>query len=138
MDYNHYWLELETLSENMDESLEYYDPATWINMTLNPEKIDVLVTEAIASLGETADLFSRLSKRAEKNLAGVLKIMLSLPKEIQLTVLGEYYNIGAAKLDKVVSELLDDDSELDYHYNMEDNRDEFLKHLKNVLDSFEL
>jgi hypothetical protein len=132
MDYRKYWLELCRIDEDMDESLEYYDTATWLNMSLAPEKMDSLVVEAIRSLRDTDALFYELSERAQKNCSVILKAILTSPHETQKAVLGQAYAIPEKEIDAKIEELFDDLEGVELHYGMEENREEFLAHIKNV------
>lgn len=47
LDYKHYWGILSNLDENFDESIEYYDPVNWMNMSIDEEVDDKLLKKAI-------------------------------------------------------------------------------------------
>ncbi len=99
MDYRRYWRDLMHMEEEVDESFETYDVAAWLNMSVAPQKTDMLMVEAIGMLRETTDLFEKLMERADKNLVSLLKIILSTPAETQMSVLGANYSIPAKDLD---------------------------------------
>jgi hypothetical protein len=126
MDYQRYWLALSNIDEEMDESLEHYDPATWLNMTVAPEKTDELAMEAISSLSETVNLFSRLMDRAKEQCVLVIGALLSAPASIQNAVLGRAYAIPEDERDERIEALFEGLDDVEPHYNMEKNRDEFL------------
>ncbi len=132
MDYRRYWRELMQIEEEVDESFEVYDPAAWINMSVAPHRTDPLMTDAIGSLRETTDLFEELTERADNNLSFVLKTILSSPVDTQKAVLGSSYNIPDKELDGRIGELFDGLSEVDTHYNVQENRDEFLSMMKQL------
>ena len=132
MDYRRYWFQLLRIEEETDESLEHYDTATWLNMNLAPEKTDSLIMEAIGSLNETSYLFRMVAERAERNCALILKAVLSSPPDTQKSVLGQVYSIPKKELDARIAELFEGLLEVDLHYNMQENRDEFLALMKNM------
>lgn len=131
-DYWHYWMTLENVSENFDESLEYYDTATWINMGLDANKADNLAIETIRSINTAADHFRELNDRAQKNCTVILKAILAAPSATQQEVLGATYDVAPEESDEKIDSLFDAivETGIPYHYQMEENRDEFLAFMK--------
>ncbi len=132
MDYTRYWLGLANIEEGMDEGLEYYDTATWLNMTEAPEKTDDLAMEATGALRETTELFNDLRERAEEQCAQVLHILLSAPADIQTAVLGSAYSIPEEERDERIGEVFEVLIDVEPHYVMEENRDEFLTAIRDA------
>jgi hypothetical protein len=126
MDYRRYWMELTNIEEQFDESIEYYDTATWINMGLSPENADELAFETTGLLRATTDSFYTLMERGERNCAVILKAILSATANAQKAVWGKSYSIPEGTLDDEIKALFEGLDEVETHYNMEKNRDEFL------------
>ena len=129
-DYWHYWVTLETINENFDESLENYDTATWFNIGNAPGKADELSLKAAAALNKARLAFDELKERAKKNCALIIKAVLSTPPTAQKNVLGRSYEIKPEEIDDRIDELLDELDESPYHYEMPKNRDALLKLMK--------
>jgi len=127
MDYRGYWRSLENIAENLDESVEHYDTVTWINMGRSPEKADDLAMEAVEALSEASNVFDQMIERADRNCTVILKAVLSASPAVQKDVLGRTYSLPANELDKRIKELFDGLDEIDMHYQMDENRDAFLK-----------
>jgi len=132
MDYRRYWRSLENIAEEFDESLEYYDTAAWLNMSLNPGKSDVLSMEAAGMLSVTSDIFSQLIERADRSCTTILKAILAAPAAVQQDVLGRAYSIPANELDERIKILLEGLDESDMHYQMEKNREAFIELMESM------
>ncbi|MPW26124.1 hypothetical protein GC105_10005 [Alkalibaculum sp. M08DMB] len=87
-DYSEYWGTIVEIDEQFDESIEYYDPATWMNLTTDIEKADDLIVEAISSLADTSNVLKELVNRAETKLKKILEIILNSDDCFQDVILG--------------------------------------------------
>ena len=126
-DYWYYTITLNELFENFDESIEHYDPASWLNMPQNPKKADDLITGCADSLDVTAGMFDILADRSKEHCATIIKAVLSAPKEAQKAVFGRIYKIEPHEIDAKIEELFDSLAEVEYHHNMQKNRDALLE-----------
>ncbi len=133
LDYHEYDKILYDLVEKFDESVEHFDPATWINMTLDSSKCDKLVTKAIDSLNKAETAFSRLTKRAEDKCKEMLHILLDMDESIQMEILGSYYQPRDGAIDGLFETIF----ELEYKYNMEDGFESFLGYIQEKLSLIE-
>ena len=125
-DYRHYYFELMEIDEQWDESLEYYDLASWFFSAVDAEKMDVLACEAVSAMDNVLDAFNNLSDRAEEHLAMILKAILCASSDVQMKVLGYAYEVEQEDMDARIVELIEKYDETDYCYNMEENRDNLL------------
>lgn len=83
LDYTSYYNQLSDLVEEYDESLEYYDTATWINLTVNDQKVDKLSYKAYKALIKTEEVFNDLVNSSEKECTEALKIVLKSDGKLQ-------------------------------------------------------
>jgi len=126
-DYWHYENTLVRLEDNFDESLEYSDTAAWFNLSLAPEDVDDLTQEGLAVLNAATVVFDRLTERAKKNCARIVKTILDAPPTTQKLVFGCVYKIEPGDMDARIGELFDMLGEVEYHHAMPKNRDAFLE-----------
>lgn len=126
MDYRDYRRTMEQVYENFDESIEYYDTASWINMGYDPEKADTLSMEALGALSETSDLFGQLAERADRSCTVILKAILASPPDVQREVWGRAYSFPPEEVDHRIAGLFEEIDEAETHYEMEKNLTEFL------------
>lgn len=126
-DYWNYKNTLIELEENYDESLEYCDTASWLDMGCAPEKADVLTVEGMTVLNAASDVFDKLTERAKRNCVKIVKAVLSAPPATQKTVFGHEYKIEPQGMDARIDELFDMLDETDYHHSMPENLNAFLE-----------
>jgi HD-GYP domain-containing protein (c-di-GMP phosphodiesterase class II) len=126
LDYDHYRNTLGSLVENFDESVEYFDTATWVNMTRANENADDLVMDCVNSLSETHDYFDDLAEQAEMHLSSMLKITLTAPTAAQLEILGKSFDIAPSDIDNWLEGLFVALTYVNHHHSIPDNYNEFL------------
>jgi hypothetical protein len=131
-DYRHYTESLAGIAEDYDESLEYCETTAWLDLSQKPENVDALTVEGFAALGAAADVFEKLTERAEKNCATVVKAALSAPPATQKAVLGRAYKIAPKDMDAKIAELFEMLGEAEYHKAMPDNLKTFLEVMEEV------
>ncbi len=93
-DYWYYQITLDNLVESYDESLEYYDTASWINLGLAPEKV---AYDGVSALDEALSTFENITKRAKEKCILIVKAILSTPPATQEVVLGRAYKIDTRR-----------------------------------------
>jgi hypothetical protein len=123
LDYQSYASELSELLEKYDESMEYYDPVTWLGSALDIDKHDIKVQKAYSSLRKAADDMSALSDRAEKRVVKLTQLLLSCSKEVRKAVFGKAYIFDAEAMEDIIEESL----EITHTYSVEESRDSFLE-----------
>ncbi len=131
LDYKHYWGILSDLGESFDESVEYYDPVNWANMSIGEEIDDKLLRKAIKNISESEKTFYKLYQRSEEKCRKIFDIILNSDEKIQVAVLKKYYKYD----ETLVDEVFDDEGifSLEYIYNMEEAYDSFLDYINIVL-----
>ena len=129
-DYWYYQITLDNLVESYDESLEYYDTASWINLGLAPDKVDDLAYDGVSALDEALRTFESITERAKEKCILIITAILSTPPATQEAVLGRAYKIDPDEMDEKIEALLDALDETEYHYPMEENRDALLALMK--------
>lgn len=126
MDYYHYRVSLDDLSENYDESLEYCETAAWLDLENAPDRVDDLIVEGFSVLAAASDVFEKLTERAKMNCAKVIKAILTAPPATQRMVFGREYQIEPQGMDAKIEELFSMIGEVEYHQAMPDNLKTFL------------
>ena len=129
-DYCNYEDILSKLAGDFDESLEYYDTASWFHLGYAPEKADALALECVSSLNNASEKFYELTKRAKDRLDIILKVALSAPAATQNAVLGREYNIEPQKIDEWIESLLNMLNETEYYYEMDKNLEALIDLMK--------
>ena len=125
-DYDHYKSMLGGLIESFDESVEYFDTASWVNMTRAPDSSDSLIMDCVSSLMDAHSSFAELADRAEKHLAVMMKVAVTAPTAIQLEILGKSFDISPSEIDGWLDGLFMAMSYADYHRSIPENFNEFL------------
>jgi hypothetical protein len=126
-DYSHYYFSLVDVDEMFDESLEYYDPASWFYSGNDTEKMDEMAFDAVFALRGAVEAIDKLYERAKEQLVTILKVILFAAPATQKEVLARAYNIEPQDVDTKLDDLLEQYVEVDYIYNMEENRDALLE-----------
>lgn len=119
-DYYIYSCELEQLEESFDESLECFDPITWLGMAQDEDGRDSkrqddedLVRLAMASLSEASIQFSELSERAEGKCRDIwMKGLLSNVEGVHEHFFGDKLKLDADMLTKAFDSLFKDEPPL--------------------------
>ncbi|MFZ5353949.1 MAG: hypothetical protein ACOZCL_14685 [Bacillota bacterium] len=88
LDYKEYEMTIDDVLEHFDESMEYYDTATWLNVSLGTNNPDKLLEKCYNSTRKAADDFYKLTQRAEKECKEVLYIIVDSDEETQKSILG--------------------------------------------------
>jgi len=136
-DYYHYRSTLGGLVESFDESVEYFDTASWVNMTRSPENADDLTMDCVSSLSGAYNNFTELSDRAEEQLSVILKVTLTAPDDVQREILGNSYDIAPSEIDEWLECLFVALSYAEYHREIPDNFNTFLEVLNEEWANFE-
>ena len=129
-DYTHYSLTLDGLADDFDESVEHFATASWINMTLNPDKVDKQIVKCVTSLNKASGCFRDLADRAKENFVFFLRAVLATPPATQKAVLGQAYKIEPEEWSERMEELFEDFIEVEYKPSIPDNWNAFLELLK--------
>ena len=136
-DYHHYRSTLGGLVESFDESVEYFDTVSWVNMARTPENADDLTIDCASSLSIAYNNFIELSERAEEHLSVILKVTLTAPDEVQREILGNSYDIDPSEIEERLERLFVALSYAEYHREIPDNFKTFLEVLYDEWENFE-
>jgi len=136
LDYTNYYGELNNLLEKYDESMEYYDTASWFNLPQDTGEVDGLLKESYMALSHAENMFDELSNRAMQECEEVLIIVLKAKKDLQKYILGVEYSLRQETLKKVIEAVFEDPEQIEYHYNMEDTFESFIKHVNDTIKLF--
>lgn len=123
LDYQSYATELSDVLERYDESMEYYDPVTWLGSPLDSDKHDLKVQKAYSSLRKAADDMSALADRAEKRVVKLTELFLSCNKDLRMAVFGKAYIFDKEAMEDIIEESI----EITDTYSVEESRDAFLE-----------
>ena len=126
-DYRQYVNVLFMLIEDFDESLENYDTISWFNLGRATGEVDKLAMDCVKAVHSAADKFEKITVRAREDFVKTLKIVLSLPVEKQIAVLGKAYSIKPEEMDNKIDLLIEIFDEEKYQYKIPDTFDMLLK-----------
>ncbi len=132
LDYHEYEMTLGDVLEHFDESMEYYDTATWLDLSVSTNKPDKLLQKCYKSLRKAADDFLELAQRAENECKEVLYIIADSDKETQKSILG-FTVKKTDNLNEITEDIFDEITDLEYEYNMEKAYENFKTFLKEHL-----
>lgn len=122
IDYQNYHFSISEIFSDFDESLEYYDPLTWMAKTEKEITGDPLVLKANAALAKADDLLCELSARAKKKCRSLLIIILKQNSDFKREVLGKPYLFSKKGIDDVFADCIKIRT-----YTMEDSLEKFIK-----------
>ncbi|MDR1640381.1 MAG: hypothetical protein LBC41_01040 [Clostridiales bacterium] len=120
-DYWHYRNVMLETYEDFDETLEYVDTESWLNLDKYPHDVDDLVSQCDSSLNIVIEHFSILADRAKSNCVKVLRAALKARPATQKKVLGQAYRLDPNEMDEKIEDLFEMLDEEDYFRAMPDN-----------------
>lgn len=132
LDYQEYELTIDDVLEHFDESMEYYDTATWLNGSIETNNPDKLLEKCYYSIRKAADDFNKLTQRTEKECKEALYTVINGSEEIQKSILGFTVKKGI-NLDEIIENVFDEIADLEYEYNMEKAYENFKTYLREKL-----
>jgi len=136
LDYNEYEMTISDLLENFDESMEYYDAATWLDLSMRTNKPDKLLQKCYKSIRKVADDFLELTWRSEKECKEALSMVLSHNEETQKSILGFSLN-KIDKLNEILENIFEEIIDLKYEYNMEKAYENFKTFIREKIERLE-
>lgn len=138
VDYAYYWGQINDVLENFDESLEYFDTASWINIGLKGTANDKLSDLAYKSLDKTEGYFSKLLNQAEEKCVHMWRIVFfnSNAKVIK-HFFGKSVRFDAEIIESIFEDFYEVVNETKYAYSIEANVKNFCKTLRAKLNSIE-
>jgi hypothetical protein len=131
-DYSHYRNVMLGVYDDFDETLEYCDTESWLNLERSPHKVDALISQCEFSLATVTDQFSALADRAKATLIKVLKVALKTRPSTQKKILGQAYSFAPGELNNKIIDLFDALDEVEYCSPMPENMAIFKATMKAV------
>jgi len=132
-DYKEYQMTIDDVLDHFDESMEYYDTATWLDFSISTNKPDKLLQKCYKSLRKATDDFLELTQRAEKECKEVLYIVADSDEETQKSILG--FAVKKTKnFNEIIENIFDEITDLEYEYNMEKAYENFKTFLRENLE----
>jgi hypothetical protein len=125
LDYFKYWNDLQEIDELFDESIEYFDTETWVNLSNTSPKGNELILNAISSFDKTIESFRILMESAESECKELIGQALRMEKDIRKEIFGNILEYDEAIIDEIFMDI----HELEYQYNMEEAFDMFIKYI---------
>lgn len=104
LDYTEYEGTLNELLERLDESIEYYDAATWLSFTMDTKEPDKLLTKCYDTTRKASDNFRKLIDKTFNECLEALIIVFNKDEETQKYIIGFYID-DIEKIQKRLDEL---------------------------------
>jgi len=123
LDYFKYWNDLADIAELFDESLEFYNSEIPENLSNKLTRRDKLTLNTIFSLDKSIESFGELMESAENECKELLGQALKMEKNIKMEIFGSIFEYD----ESIIGEIFEEIHELEFHYNMEDAFDIFIK-----------
>lgn len=123
IDYQDYHMTVENVMEAFDESLEYYDPVTWMSLHSDDVKGDKLAAKTSRTLRKTGDCLYDISKRAQEKCKDMLVLILGMSIDYRQAVLGKAYLYDEDAIEAVFEDCV----EITNVYEIKESKDAFIK-----------
>lgn len=107
MDYKKYWDIVDDLCEELDESMELYDPLTWFSTKVEGFTGDKIIQKAHKQLVSAEGHLYDLYDRAETELKTLIQLIMQKPAETQRFIWKESFEFDDNKLDALFEALMD-------------------------------
>ena len=134
LDMTHYWIALNDVEEAFDESLEYFNPAAWINIGLKGTTNRKDFDKAIKSLRSTSDIFRELMDTTEEKCAEMWQIVFfSSPEAVKKHFFTEIDDYNQEKVNQALEIIFENIFKIEYDGNIENSAYNFAKTLKEIL-----
>lgn len=130
-DYASYSNSLEDILEQLDESIEYYDPIAYIHIASGFGTGDALASNTYYSLRSSLVEMRSLENRAKTWCEELLSLVLTRPLDFQISIFGK----GFLYDPKRISDLISEASYSINEYNIENSFDAFVDLMNQTLES---
>lgn len=117
MDYKNYWSVLDSMSGTFDESIELYDPLTWLALAREDISGDHSLLTAYGDLADAEKSMYEVYERSEKRCGALLKIIMGKEESVQKEIWGHVYEYKDDKIESLFMEAL----ELSSTYSLEES-----------------
>jgi hypothetical protein len=134
-DMAHYWAQVSTVDENIDETVEVFNPAAWMKMTLSGHTGDPIIDEALHYVEQAANALAALMDQAEENCRKCWHMVLLIgPAEVRREFFGQDISVDVETVEEVLNDnLFDIFSEMKYDGTVRTSVSEFALVLKRWL-----
>ncbi|QLG41260.1 hypothetical protein MKY42_12705 [Paenibacillus sp. FSL W7-1088] len=136
VDFCEYWGRLSNLNSNLDESLECFYPASWVEISQEGNVKDAKLNNAIKSVNKAEDSLRVLMERAEEKCRKIwILVFESQQKAVIKEFLGEEMTCSIEDLQEILEEeIFEMATEIEYTGNVENSIREFSKNLKQKIE----
>ncbi|MBN2794311.1 MAG: hypothetical protein JXR88_02810 [Clostridia bacterium] len=110
MDFRKYWSSANDLIEELDETVERFDPLTWLSLFDEEIRGDEKMIETIEALGKAQTHMSELFSSVESKLRNLLQIIMQHDDKIQEFIWYKSYIYDEDAVDELFEDLLESDS----------------------------
>ncbi|PIH60056.1 hypothetical protein [Paenibacillus sp. LK1] len=136
VDFCEFWGRLSNLNSNLDESLECFYPASWVEISQEGKIKDMKLNNAIKSVNKAEDSLRVLMDRAEAKCRKIwILVFESQQKAVIKEFLGEEMLCSIEDLQEILEEeIFEMATEIEYIGNVESSTREFSKNLKQKIE----
>lgn len=136
LDYCEYSMELNNILERLDESIEYYDTATWLSFTMDVAESDKTLIQCYKSVRKACNDFSRLETKTEKECNNILNFIINSDNKTQRSILG--FTIDSdINIERLLEYVFDNIYDVENDYVMEQAFTNFVNFFKECLIEYE-
>lgn len=136
MDYMHYWIELNDIMENFDQSLEVFHPEKWFNRAIGKAVERSLIDETISSLYDASNNMYELTNQAEEKTKKIWRFMLlGNNKEAQTYFIDDISKYTEGKLIEALEYVIENIFEVKYENQVQNDAQNFAKGIKEYLEN---
>ncbi|OBA06628.1 hypothetical protein A9P44_10975 [Paenibacillus polymyxa] len=136
IDFCEYWSRLSDLNSNLDESLECFYPASWMEITQEGHINDDELDEAIDSVNHAENALRVLMDRAEEKCKEIWQLTFDTQQEAVITYfLGEEVTCSGDELKEILEDYIFElATEIEYTGNVQNSAQEFSRNLKHKVE----
>lgn len=136
VDFCEYWGRLSDLNSSLDESIECFYPASWMEISQEGRVGDSKLNNAIKSVNKAENSLRVLMRRSEEECIRIWSLAFeSEQKAVIKELLGEEITCNTKELQEIFEEeIFEIATEIKYTGNVEDSTREFSKNLKQRIE----
>lgn len=107
MDYRKYRNIVDNLCEELDESIELYDPLTWFSTKSEAMSGDKIMQQALSQLESAEGYLDQLYESAETELKTLIRSIMHKPDETQRFIWKQVYQFNENKIEALFEALIE-------------------------------
>jgi len=137
IDFCEYWGRLSDLNSSLDESLECFYPANWMEITQDGQISDDELDEAVRSVNQAENALQILMDRAEEKCKEIWQLTFDTRQDAVIKYfLGEEVTYKSEDLKHILEDYIFElATEIEYNGNVQHSVQEFSKNLKRKMES---